>query len=130
MNRRPEDGEPWQALQRATSAVQGSATSTTREPQDAGAALREPPRESGRRLGTLARPGRYGKPAEELRITADAFEGHDFIGTRIWTQGRDGIFYPSQRGITIRRAEIADFIKAMVAGARALGIGEKGGRDA
>jgi hypothetical protein len=83
---------------------------------------REAPRESGRRLGTLVRPGRYGKPTEEIRIAADDYQGHDFLSVRIWTEGRYGNFYPSQRGITVRRAEVADFIKAMIAGARELGV--------
>jgi hypothetical protein len=83
---------------------------------------REAPRETGTRLATLSRPGRRGRPAEELRVTHDSYEGHDYLGARIWTQGSDGFWYPTQRGITVRRGEILDFIKGMVAGARAMGV--------
>jgi len=115
----------WQALQEATAAQSTSARTGDREPsQDAataddGHALRE----TGQRLATFARPGYGKKPAQELRVTADNFNGNDYLGARVWERGHDGRWYPSRQGISIRRGEILGFIKAIVAGARVLGIG-------
>jgi hypothetical protein len=112
----------WQRLQELTEA-QGSSPPARRNVEP------EPPRESGQRLGTLTRPGRAGKPTEELRIARDTYEGHDFISARIWMQGSDTQWYPTKRGITIRRGELAGCIKALVDGADALGVDlEEGAR--
>jgi len=86
------------------------------------AATREAPRETGTRLLTIPRPGNRQKPATELRITLDTFEGHQFIGARVWEQGADRNFYPTPRGITIRPRELYEVIRALCAAAKTLAI--------
>jgi hypothetical protein len=80
------------------------------------------PRESGKRIATFPRSGRPGKPTEEQRWTVDTFEGHPYIGGRIWTQGSDGCFYPTQKGITVRRGELLQLIRALCGAAREMGV--------
>jgi hypothetical protein len=88
------------------------------------------PRETGKRLATFPRLGRFGKPDVEVRVTADIFEGHPFVGVRIWTKGTDGNFYPSQKSVTVRKGEIADFLEAIRKAARELGVDLDGGDHA
>jgi len=117
----------WQALQEATAAQSASARTGDREPsQDTATAGNErpqAPQETGRRLATFARPGYGKKPAQELRVTVDNFNGNDYLGARVWERGQGGHWYPTANGISIRRGEILGFIKAIVAGSRELGIG-------
>ncbi len=93
-------------------------------PQQGGAPeeQREAPRESGKRLATFPRRGGPTRPPEELRITLDTFEGHAFVGLRLWAQGSDGNFYPSRKGVSVRVGELVGVIKALCAGARELGL--------
>lgn len=83
---------------------------------------REPIREAGTRLLTIPRQGGRGKPAMELRVVLDEFEGHKFIGLRLWEQGSDRNFYPTPKGVTIRPRELYEVIRALCLGAKTLGI--------
>lgn len=86
------------------------------------APTREPPRESGRRLATFPRRGNRTKPDSELRITLDAFEGHKFVGIRVWEKGTDAVLYPTKSGITIRIGELYETVRALCVAARELGV--------
>ncbi len=85
-------------------------------------AQREAPRETGKRLATFPRRGGFGKPAVEVRVVLDAYEGRPFISIRTWEQGSDGNYYPTPKGVTIRTAELYETIRALCAGARELGV--------
>lgn len=94
---------------------------------------REAPRETGERLCTVARPGRGGKPDEELRVSLDEYEGHRYLSLRVWTRGQDGdggepVWFPTKRGVTVRARELLEVARAVVGAARRLGVLEsKGG---
>lgn len=83
---------------------------------------RQGPRETGTRLLTILRPGSRNKPPMELRVVLDEYEGHKFLGLRLWEQGSDRNFYPTPKGITIRPREVYEVIRALCAGAKMLGI--------
>jgi hypothetical protein len=128
MRKRPEDGADWKRLTELQ-AEQGRSgeTSSANDRRDFTSRPRPDfddrpaPREDGVRLATFARPGKFGKPTEELRVVQNQIDGNAFLALTIWYQGTDGRFYP-RKLISIRRNEIVEVIKALVAGAKALGI--------
>ena len=71
-----------------------------------------PPDETGRRLATFPRTGQKGERLE-LRIHIDQYEGRPYIGVRVWKQDPRGQWWPTPKGTTIRRAELARFIEAL-----------------
>jgi hypothetical protein len=91
-------------------------------PQNTDQPRGQAPTETGRRLATFPRALRDGHATEELRIVLDEYEGHTYLGLRIWVEGKDGQWWPSRRGLTIRPAELVDAIKALVGAARELGL--------
>jgi hypothetical protein len=73
------------------------------EERQAGTA--EPPAERGQRLATLKRQNRD-KPDEELRVSLDQYQGHDFISVRLWAHDPKSGFWPVKgKGISIRLRE-------------------------
>lgn len=70
---------------------------------------RPPPRESGKRLGTIPR----GEDSE-IRVTWDVWERRPFLSIRLWNRGSDGNLYPDKaRGIAIRVRELPAFAEAI-----------------
>ncbi len=67
-----------------------------------------PPRENGRRLGTINR-----SETEEIRINWSEFEGHPFFSIRMWKRYDDGTWWPDKRGIAIRVRELPDLVVAI-----------------
>lgn len=55
-------------------------------------------------------------------MVLDEYEGHKFIGLRLWEQGGDRNFYPTPKGITVRPRELYEVIRALCGGAKTLGI--------
>ena len=68
-----------------------------------------PPAETGQRLATFPRD----RGATELRINLDRFEGHEYLSLRIWSRDRDGSFWPTKRGVSVRIHELADLVAAL-----------------
>ena len=51
-----------------------------------------------------------------LRATWTTYEGHPYLSLRIWTPARDGPgYWPTRRGVSIRRHELADIRDALEA---------------
>lgn len=71
-----------------------------------------PPEETGRRIATFPRTGQHGERLE-LRVNVDTYEGRPYIGVRVWKQNPRGEWWPTPKGTTIRRAELAKFIEAL-----------------
>jgi hypothetical protein len=70
----------------------------------------QPPPETGRRLATIPRP----KDDEEIRINWCEYEGHPYLGVRIWRRGDDGNLWPDKhRGFSIRLHELPDVAEAI-----------------
>lgn len=77
------------------------------------AAAREP-RSEGRRLATLPRPGHGRKDEEELRVSLDEYQGHEYVSIRLWFRSpRDGAWYPTKKGTSIRLRELEPVIDAL-----------------
>ncbi len=74
---------------------------------------RSAPEPSGRPLATFPRPGRGRAADAELRVTLDAFEGHQYVSVRLWERGSNG-FYPSRKGCSIRLGEAEDMAAALL----------------
>ena len=145
MSRRPEDNPEWRRLQETQGKrpplravppqppaprryVEPEQTEIAVEPNAAarrGDPKREAPRESGKRVATFPRPGRGGKRDTELRVTLDTYEGHDFVSVRLWERGfaaSADTFFPTPRGVSLRRGELRAAIEALTAAARELGV--------
>jgi hypothetical protein len=75
----------------------------------------EPPKENGKRLATIPRPGRNGAPDEEIRVNWSSFEGKPFLQIRVWVrQGND--WWPvKEKGLSVRVRELADFADGIAA---------------
>lgn len=72
---------------------------------------REPPAETGQRLGTLKRG-----EEEEVRINWDEYKGHNFLSIKLWRRDSDGGWWPDKsKGITIKVRELSDFSESIVA---------------
>ena len=67
-------------------------------------------------VATLQRFG--GK--EEWRVYTGCFNGHDFVGVRLWFLGSDGSWRPSKKGITFRPNETRDVGLALIQAAKDL----------
>jgi hypothetical protein len=70
----------------------------------------------GELLTTLARPGYRGGPVGELRVSLDEFQGHGYLGVRLWEAGRDGVFRPTKKGMAIRFSEARQVAAAILEG--------------
>jgi hypothetical protein len=71
-----------------------------------------PPSETGRRIATFARTGPQGERLE-LRVHVDEYEGRPYVGVRMWKQDPRGGWWPTPKGTTIRRSELAGFIECL-----------------
>lgn len=70
----------------------------------------EPPEEIGTNLVSIVRGD------DILRATWTTYEGHPYLSLRIWTPARDGPgYWPTRRGVSIRRHELADIRDALEA---------------
>lgn len=68
----------------------------------------DPPEEIGTNLVSLVRGN------DILRATWTTYEGHPYLSLRIWTPAKDGPgYWPTRRGISIRRHELADIRAAL-----------------
>ncbi len=71
-------------------------------------AVAEPPVDQGELLARFGR-GRD----EEFRVTASEYLGHPYVGLRLWTRGRDGTWWPSKRGCSVRPVEVGGLVDAL-----------------
>ena len=78
----------------------------------------EPPGDNGERLATFDRG-----PGVEMRVCLSEYEGHPYISLRVWEVGRDGAWWPTRRGGSVRISEAAELaeVLAAVAGATPAG---------
>lgn len=53
--------------------------------------------------------------SEELRLTRQTFNGHPFLGLRIWFKAADGAFYPTPKGVSIRYRDARKIAEALLA---------------
>ena len=85
---------------------------------------REPPRDEGKRLATIARG-----PDEELRIVWASYEGKPYVGIRLWKRDGSGAWWPDpKRGLSVRVRELSAFALGIVAAIREAKAAE-GGRS-
>lgn len=86
----------------------------------------EPPAENGRRLATFDRG-----QGVEMRATLTTYEGNPYISLRVWEADRDGAWWPTRRGCSVRISEAAELAAALadVAGAPPGGGTRPGRRD-
>lgn len=88
-----------------------------------------PPAETGQRLAAFPRKGARGEETE-LRVSIDEYEGHRYIGLRVWRRDFHGQWWPTQKGLSVRRAELAGVIEALQEGHADLGEPEPQPRQA
>jgi hypothetical protein len=70
-----------------------------------------PPVESGTRLATIDRG-----PDEQLRIVWAEYDGHPYVGIRLWTADRLGRWWPDRtRGLSVRIRELGQVAEAIAA---------------
>lgn len=50
-----------------------------------------------------------------LRVSLDEWEGKPFVSLRVWERSRDGAFWPTKRGCSVRLSEIAALVGTLVA---------------
>jgi hypothetical protein len=75
------------------------------------AAPSQPPTEHGTRLATFPR---INDGQGELRVNLDEFNGHPFLSIRLWVFDRIATaWWPTKRGVSIRRRDIPDLIAAL-----------------
>jgi hypothetical protein len=75
---------------------------------------RESPVEQGKCIAAMKRlAGNPGQTDKQLRVTICEFNGHPYIGLRVWFQRDDNQWFPSKQGCTIRVGEIDDMIAAL-----------------
>lgn len=72
-----------------------------------------PPEEQGQRLATFPRG-----PGVELRVCLDAYEGHDYLTLRVWERDRDGGFWPTKKGVSVRLKEAQPLAAVLAEAAR------------
>ena len=76
----------------------------------------EAPEDSGEKFLTIARG-----TGQELRVRLKTYNGRSYLDCRLWSRsGAASPFFPTQKGLTIRKHEIADMIKALDAARGAL----------
>jgi hypothetical protein len=79
-------------------------------------APREAPTPSGELVASFARPGYGGKPAGEVRVTLDEYQGHRYLGLRLWEAGQGGAWFPTRKGLSVRLSEAEDMAGALLRG--------------
>jgi hypothetical protein len=68
-----------------------------------------PPTETGHRLVCLPRG-----EDEQLRVTWSEYQGHKFVGVRMWTRDRQNRWWPdNRRGCSFRVRELGLVVKAL-----------------
>jgi len=50
---------------------------------------------------------------ESVRVTLGEYEGHVFVGMRIWVPGREGGEVPTKQGVTLNPSKIPELIAAL-----------------
>jgi hypothetical protein len=70
-----------------------------------------PPEDHGERLATFPRG-----PGQEVRVTLDDYEGHAYVGVRLWQNG-----WPTQKGLSIRIHELDELAEVLARVARESG---------
>jgi hypothetical protein len=70
-----------------------------------------PPEERGERLATFPRG-----PGQEVRVTLDQYEGHAYVGVRLWQNG-----WPTPKGLSIRIHELDELAEVLARVARESG---------
>lgn len=66
------------------------------------------PSPEGERLATIPR----GK-TEELRLAWDEYEGHPYLGLRVWAKLDEGKWIPTKKGLSIRLHELAELLEGL-----------------
>lgn len=84
-----------------------------------------PPEDLGKRLITLPRTTSDGKP-QELRFSIASYEGREFVAVRLWEAGLGGM-WPTRTGITIRRGELVQALRALETATQELGLAPRRG---
>jgi hypothetical protein len=69
---------------------------------------RQPPADTGRRLATFDRG-----QGVEMRATLTEYEGNPYISLRVWEANRDGEWWPTRRGCSVRISEAAELAEAL-----------------
>lgn len=78
-----------------------------------------PPQETGRRLACFDRPR-----GEQLRVTAEEYNGHGFIRCQVWAAGSDGQAWPLKgKCVTFKLRELGALVEALAAVAGDAGQG-------
>jgi hypothetical protein len=60
---------------------------------------------------------------EQLRVSLDSYEGHQFLSLRVWSKGQGDGWWPTRKGVTVRTRELGQVLGAMGEAARLLGMG-------
>lgn len=84
-----------------------------------GASNRPPPEPTGEVIARFARPGSRGKPDAELRLTLDTYLGRPYLGLRLWEADRNGSWWPTKKGCSVRLNEAAGLADALAEATRA-----------
>jgi hypothetical protein len=79
-----------------------------------GGQARAAPEPSGEIVTSLLREGYRDRPDVELRVTVDEFQGHRFLGLRLWEMGQGDAWYPTRKGLSIRLNEAATVAAAIL----------------
>ena len=67
--------------------------------------------DDGEKLATISRG-----PGRELRIRWKSFKGLTYLDLREWSANpHSGVFWPTKKGVTVKRRELADVMKALEA---------------
>ena len=78
-----------------------------------------PPVPTGKLLARFPRHGTGG--LAELRVVLDSFEGHEFIGLRVWQRDNDGSWWPMRgKGVSVRLSEAEGVAEALLAAREAI----------
>lgn len=80
------------------------------------ATTQAPPVETGERLATMDR-GR----GVELRVSLDHYEDRPYVSIRLWERNREGIWWPTKRGVTIRIRELGEVLAVLSRVAEVIG---------
>ena len=73
--------------------------------------------------GVLVAKFKRGKEGgEELRLTVDAFEGHQYVKAHVWTTRDAGkTWWPTKKCVTFRARELDEVIAALTQAAEQIG---------
>jgi len=50
---------------------------------------------------------------EELRVSLDAFKGHELVNLRAWYRSNDGYMRPTRKGVALRADSLPEVIAAL-----------------